>query len=56
MSIHTPPVFISYRSPVQDRMAGASTSIYEFDKVVRGQDIYKSAWIPLTDKMRKYIL
>ena len=30
--------FISYCSP---RMAGASTSVYEFDNVVRGQHIYK---------------
>ena len=32
-------------------MAGASTRVYEFDNVVRGQHIYKSAWTPLTDKM-----
>ena len=37
-------------------MAGASTSVYEFDNVVRGQHVYKSAWTPLTDKMRKCIL
>ena len=37
-------------------MAGASTSVYEFDNVVRGQHIYKSAWTPLTDKTRKCIL
>ena len=37
-------------------MAGASTSVYEFDNVVRGQHVYKSAWTPLTDKTRKYIL
>ena len=50
-------VFISYCSPVQDRMAGASTSVYEFDNVGRGQHIYKSAWTPLTDKTaRKCIL
>ena len=36
-------------------MAGASTSVYEFDNVVRGQHIYKSM-DPLTDKTRKCIL
>ena len=30
-------------------MAGASTSIYEFDSVVRGQHVYKSVWTSLTD-------
>ena len=54
-SIQT-PAFISYCSPVQGRMAGASTSDYEFDNVVRGQHIYKSAWTPLIDKTRKCIL
>ena len=39
------PVFISYYSPVQGRMAGASISAYEFDSVVRGQHVYKSGWI-----------
>ena len=33
---------IFYCSPVQGSMAGASTSIYEFDNMVRGQHIYKS--------------
>ena len=47
--------FISYCSPVQIRMAGASTSVYDFDSVVRGQHIYKSAWTSLTDKTRKCI-
>ena len=37
-------------------MAGASTSVYEFDNVVRGQHVYKSAWTLPTDKMRKCIL
>ena len=37
-------------------MAGASTSVYEFDNMVRGQHVYKSAWTPLTDKMHKCIL
>ena len=37
-------------------MAGASTSVYEFDDVVRGQHVYKSTWTPLTDKTRKCIL
>ena len=30
-------------------MAGASTSVFEFDSVVRGQHVYKSVWISLTD-------
>ena len=30
-------------------MAGASTSVYEYDCVVRGKHVYKSAWTPLTD-------
>ena len=30
-------------------MAGASTSVYEFDSVVRGQHIYKTVWTSLTD-------
>ena len=30
-------------------MAGTSTSIYEFDSVVRGQHVYKSEWTSLTD-------
>ena len=37
-------------------MAGASTSVYEFDNVVGGQHVYKSAWTPLTNKMCKCIL
>ena len=35
-------------------MAGASTSVYEFDNVVRGQHVF--AWTALTDKTRKCIL
>ena len=35
-------VFISYCSPVQGRMAGASISVYEFNSMVRGQYVYKS--------------
>ena len=31
-------------------MVGASTSVYEFDSVVRGQHIYKSVWTSLTDR------
>ena len=37
-------------------MASANTNVYEFDNVVRGQHIYKSAWTPLTDKTCKCIL
>ena len=39
-------------------MAGASTSVYEFDSVIRGQHVYKSVWTSLTDwcsKTRKRI-
>ena len=39
-------------------MVGASTSVYEFDNVVRGQHVCKSAWTSLTDwcsKTRKCI-
>ena len=48
--------FTSYCSPVQSRMAGASTSVYEFDGVVICQRIYKSAWTPLTDTTRKCMM
>ena len=37
-------------------MAGASTSVYKFDSMVRGHHIYVSAWSPLTDKTCKCIL
>ena len=37
-------------------MTGASTSVDQFDSVVRGQHVYKSAWTPLTDTMHKCIL
>ena len=40
-------------------MAGASTNVYEFDNVVRGQHVYKSVWTSLTDwcsKTRKCIM
>ena len=30
-------------------MAGASTSDYEIDSVVRGQHVYKSIWTSFTD-------
>ena len=39
-------------------MAGVSTSVYEFDSVFRGQDVYRSVWTSLTDwcsKTRKWI-
>ena len=48
--------FISYCSPVQGRMAGASTSVYEFNSVVRCQHIYKSIWTLLTDKTCKCVM
>ena len=34
-------------------MADASTSVYEFDSVVRDQHIYKSVWTSLTDWFSK---
>ena len=37
-------------------MAGTSTSVYQFDSMVRGQHVYKSAWTSLTDKMHNCIL
>ena len=40
-------------------MAGASTSVYKFDSVVRGQHVYKNVCTSLTDwcsKTRKCIL
>ena len=37
-------------------MADASTSVYEFANMVKGQHVYKSAWTPLTDKICKCIL
>ena len=39
-------------------MADASTSVYEFDSVVRGQHVYKSVWTSLNEwcsKTRKRI-
>ena len=54
-SIQT-PALISYCSPVQGRMVGASASVYEFDNVVREQHVYKSAWTQLTDKASKCII
>ena len=41
--------FVSYCSPVQDRMAHASTGVYEFCCIVIGQHVYKRVWIPLID-------
>ena len=54
-SIQTPE-FTSYCSPVHGRMAGASTNVYECDSVVRCQHVYKSTWIPLTDKTLKCMM
>ena len=34
-------------------MAGASTGVYKFNNVVRGQHIYNSVWMPRTDETRK---
>ena len=53
-----PGINFLHCSPVQGRMAGASTSIYKFDSVFRGQHIYKSVWTSLTNwcsKTRKCI-
>ena len=58
-SVYLTPTLISYCSPAQGRMVGASTSVYEFDSVVRGQHVYKSLRTPLTDwcsKIHKCIL
>ena len=30
-------------------MAGANTSVYEFDSMIWGQHVYKSVWISLTN-------
>ena len=35
------PALISYRSPDQGRMAGASTSAYKYDSVVRASTFRK---------------
>ena len=40
----------SYCSPVQDRMAAATPSVYELTSIVRGKYVYKSVLTPLTDK------
>ena len=55
-SVYSNPGIISYCSPDQARMAGASTSVYKFDNVAIGQHIYKSDWTLFTDKAHKYIL
>ena len=34
-------------------MAGASTGVYKFDSMVRGQHIDNSVWMPLTDETHK---
>ena len=47
MSIQT-QAFISYYSSIQGRMADANTGVYEFDSMVRGLHVYKSAWTPVT--------
>ena len=44
-----PSVNFLYCSPVQGRIAGASTSVNKFDNMVRGQQVYKSVWTSLTD-------
>ena len=31
-------------------MAGASTSVFEFDSVVRGHHVYKTVWTPTIDE------
>ena len=55
-SVYSDPGVYSYCLPVQGRMAGTSISVAEFDSVIRGQHVYKSVWIPLTDKMHKHIM
>ena len=34
----------------RDRMAGANIDVYEFDGMVRGLHIYKTAWTPLINE------
>ena len=48
-SIQTRRLRISYCSPAQGRMAGASISVYEFNSVIRGQNVCKSVQTSLTD-------
>ena len=48
--------FISYFSPVHGRMAGASTSAYEFDSMVRSQHVYNVHGLHSLTKKRKCIL
>ena len=44
--------FISYCSPVQDRIVGANTGVYKSDSVVRALHVYKTLWTsPLIDEM-----
>ena len=43
LNIYSNPSVYFYCSPVQGRIAGASTIAYEFDSVVGGQHIYKNA-------------
>ena len=44
------PAFISHCSPVQGKMAGSSANVYEFDRVVRGQHVYKVHGLQLCKK------
>ena len=37
-------------------MAGASTSVYKFDSVVRGQHVYKSVWTSLNNEINKFLI
>ena len=34
-------------------MVGASTGVYKFSSVVRGQHVYNSVWMSLTDETHK---
>ena len=34
-------------------MGGASTSVYEFNSIVRGQHVYKNIWTSLTTELHK---
>ena len=43
--------FISYCSPVQDRMTDTNTGVYEFDNGIRSPHVYKTVWTPLIDEM-----
>ena len=42
--------FLLFTWMVEARMAGANTSVYKFDSVVKGLHVYKTVWTPLIDE------